>query len=134
MRSGELASRAGVNAQTLRYYERRGLLAEPPRAPSGYREYPADAVTVVRFVKRAKELGFTLDEIADLLHLADGGPGDCDAARQLAEARIALLATRISDLQRMLRSLSELAATCERPRRDRHCPILESLHDEGARQ
>ncbi|MFI1920295.1 MerR family transcriptional regulator [Nocardia sp. NPDC020380] len=80
MRTGELAARAGVNAQTLRYYERRGLPARPPRSPAGYRSYPVEAVEVVRFVKRAQELGFTLEEIEELLELAAGGPEDCGKA------------------------------------------------------
>jgi DNA-binding transcriptional MerR regulator len=70
MRSGEVAERAGVNVQTLRYYERRGLIGQPPRSLSGYRAYPAATVETVRFVKRAQELGFTREEIGDLLELA----------------------------------------------------------------
>ena len=69
MRIGAAAERAGVNVQTLRYYERRGLLPRPPRRTSGYREFPDEAVRVVRFVKRAQDLGFTLDEIEELLRL-----------------------------------------------------------------
>ncbi|CAM4338362.1 MerR family transcriptional regulator [Nocardia ninae] len=130
MRTGELAARAGVSAQTLRYYERRGLLARPPRSAGGYRSYPDEAVETVRFVKRAQELGFSLDEIEELLHLADGGPADCDTARALAQARIGQLAQRIADLQRMQQSLTELVATCELPRSRRSCPLLTSLHKE----
>ena len=70
MRTSEVAAQAHVNTQTLRYYERRGLLPQPERTHSGYRTYTADAVRVVRFVKRAQQLGFTLDEIEELLHLA----------------------------------------------------------------
>ncbi|WP_433726643.1 MerR family transcriptional regulator [Nocardia sp. CA-129566] len=131
MRSRELATRAGVSVQTLRYYERRGLLAPPPRLPSGYRAYPADAVAAVRFVKRAQQHGFTLEEIGELLDLADGGPDDCNAARELAERRMTQLAQRIADLQRMQLSLAELVTTCELPRRDRRCPLLHILHEEG---
>ncbi|MFC7450141.1 MerR family transcriptional regulator [Rhodococcus daqingensis] len=131
MRSSEVAARAGVNVQTLRYYERRGLLDEPPRSAAGYRAYPADAVAVVRFVKRAQEHGFSLDEIEELLHLAEGGPDDCQAARELAQAKVAQLADRIADLQRMQRSLTELVSTCELPRTDRSCPLIQTLHDRG---
>jgi len=74
VRTSEVAAAAHVNTQTLRYYERRGLLPEPQRTRSGYRAYTPDAVRVVRFVKRAQQLGFTLDDIEELLHLADGGP------------------------------------------------------------
>ncbi|MFE3795317.1 MerR family transcriptional regulator [Nocardia tengchongensis] len=129
MRSGELAAQAGVNAQTLRYYERRGLLTPPPRSQSGYRSYPDEAVTSVRFIKRAQDLGFSLDEIEELLDLADGGPEDCDSARALARNRVAQLAERIADLQRMQQSLTELITTCQRPREQRSCPILTSLQE-----
>lgn len=127
MRTGELASRAGVNVQTLRYYERRGLLEAPPRSGAGYRAYPPHAVQVVRFVKRAQQLGFTLDEIGELLHLADGGPDNCDRARVVAQARLADLDARIADMRRMRDSLDRLAATCTRPPRDRDCPLLHAI-------
>ena len=130
MRTSEVAARAGVNVQTLRYYEHRGLLAAPPRSSAGYRAYPADAVRVVRFVKRAQEHGFSLDEIEELLHLAEGGPEDCDTARELAEAKMVQLADKIADLQRMQQSLAELVATCERPRSNRCCPLLHTLRTE----
>ncbi|MQA85761.1 MAG: MerR family DNA-binding protein [Streptosporangiales bacterium] len=127
MRSGEVAGKAGVNVQTLRYYERRGLLAEPPRSAAGYRAYPAGAVEVVRFVKRAQQLGFTLDEVEELLGMTDGGPASCDAARTVAEQRLADLEAKIADLQRMRASLRRLVATCSRPRRDRECPLLQAV-------
>ncbi|WP_436499633.1 MerR family transcriptional regulator [Actinokineospora sp. HUAS TT18] len=131
MRSSEVAARAGVNVQTLRYYERRGLVEEPPRSPSGYRAYPAGAVRTVRFVKRAQELGFTLAEVLELLNLAAGGPEDCEPARALAQSRMDELDRRISDLRRMRDSLADLAATCDLPRADRRCPLLLSLHEDG---
>ncbi len=116
-----------MNAQTLRYYERRGLLAEPPRSPGGYRDYPVSAVGVLRFVKRSQELGFTLAEVEELLSLAEGGPDSCDRARALAAAHVAELDRKIADLQRMRASLGDLVATCERPRADRSCPLLEAI-------
>lgn len=127
MRTSELAGRVGVNAETLRYYERRGLLAAPPRTPGGYREYPVATVGLLRFIKRAQELGFTLDEVDELLHLDSGGPESCDAARALAEDRRADLADRIRDLQRMHDSLAELVATCDLPREDRRCALLAAI-------
>ena len=111
----------------MRYYERRGLLAEPPRSPAGYRDYPVSAVGVLRFVKRSQEVGFTLDEVEELLSLAEGGPDSCDRARALAEAQVADLDRRVADLQRMRASLGELVATCERPCADRSCPLLEAI-------
>lgn len=133
MRTSELAGRAGVNAETLRYYERRGLLEEPPRTPGGYRDYSAGTVGLLRFIKRAQELGFTLDEVEELLHLDGGGPDGCDAARALAEQRRIDLAARIRDLQRMHDSLAELVATCDLPRVDRRCALLEAIDQEAGR-
>jgi Hg(II)-responsive transcriptional regulator len=130
MRTSELAGQAGVNAETLRYYERRGLLDEPPRTAGGYRDYPAAAVQLLRFIKRAQELGFTLDEIEELLHLNHGGPDSCDAARALAQARRADLETRIADLTRMRGSLTDLIATCELPRAERSCPLLAAIDNQ----
>lgn len=127
MRTRELADRAGVNTETLRYYERRGLLTEPPRTAGGYRDYPASSVDLLVFIKRAQELGFTLGEVDELLHLDRGGPDSCDAARELAEQRRADLQRRISDLQRMHASLTALVATCELPRADRNCALLDAL-------
>lgn len=127
MRTGQLAARAGVNLQTVRYYERRGLLVEPPRRESGYREYGQESVQALRFIKRAQQLGFTLNEVGQLLHLASGGPEACDAAQALANHRIADLNDRIADLQAMRDSLARLAKTCERPHAERDCPLLQSL-------
>ncbi|NIK54657.1 DNA-binding transcriptional MerR regulator [Kribbella shirazensis] len=80
MRTSELAGRAGVNAEPLRYYERHGLLTAPPRTSGGYRDYPETMLELLRFIKRAQELGFTLDEVEELLHLNAGGPESCDMA------------------------------------------------------
>jgi Hg(II)-responsive transcriptional regulator len=131
MRTSQVAEKAGVNSETLRYYERRGLLERPPRTPGGYRDYPTSAVELLRFIKRAQELGFTLEEIAELLHLESGGPDSCQAARALAEARKADLDARIADLRRMSSSLGELIGTCDLPRSDRSCPLLEALEDDA---
>ena len=96
MRTSEVADKAGVNTQTLRYYERRGLLDAPPRTPGGYREYPSSAVSLLRFVERAQQLGFSLGEIDELLSLADGGPDNCDSARALAETHLVELDRKIA--------------------------------------
>ncbi|TMC12216.1 MAG: MerR family transcriptional regulator [Chloroflexi bacterium] len=133
MRSGQVASQAGVNVETLRYYERRGLLPPPPREPSGYRSYGSEAVRMVRFVKRAQELGFSLDEVDALLDLAGGGPEACEAVQRLTGERIAELDRRIADLQAMRRSLQRLVATCHRPRSDRECPLIRSIEADAER-
>ena len=127
VRTSEVAARARVNAQTLRYYERRGLLPEPARSRSGYRAYTPEAVRVVRFVKRAQQLGFTLNDIEDLLHLADGGPASCEEAKTMARSRIVDLQHRIDDLAGMRDALARLADTCDQPRAQRDCPILHDI-------
>ena len=127
MRSGEVAQQAGVNPQTLRYYERRGLLEEPPRRPSGYRSYAADTIDRLRFVKRAQQLGFTLAEVEALLHLASGGPASCDQARTMATEKVAELDAKIESLQAMRKALDRLIDTCDLPRGSRKCPLINAL-------
>jgi Hg(II)-responsive transcriptional regulator len=127
VRTSEVAARAQVNTQTLRYYERRGLLPEPERTQSGYRAYTAEAVRVVRFVKRAQQLGFSLNDIEELLHLAEGGPASCEEARTMASARIADLQRRIEELAGMRDALARLIDSCDQPRTERDCPILRDL-------
>jgi MerR family transcriptional regulator, mercuric resistance operon regulatory protein len=127
MKTGEVAHAAGVNIQTLRYYERRGLLAEPPRRQSGYRMYGPEAVRLVRFVKRAQELGFSLDDVEALLHLAQGGPESCDSAQSLARQKIDELEGRIRHLRAMRKALLDLVATCDLPRSRRDCPLMTAL-------
>lgn len=129
LRTGEVAAQAGVNIQTLRYYERRGLLEEPERRPSGYRGYPADAVRLIRFIKRAQELGFTLTEIEDLLRLRGDQESACSEVRSAAEAKIEDIEQKIRHLRAMKRALGVLVASCATERSPRHCPILEALDD-----
>src|SRR5207244_6106668 len=88
MRIGAAAELAGVNVQTLRYYERRGLLPRPPRRDSGYREFPDEAVRLVRFIKRAQDLGFSLDEVEELIRLRSGIPRERARVRAVAERRV----------------------------------------------
>jgi Hg(II)-responsive transcriptional regulator len=127
VRTGQVATEAGVNVQTLRYYERRGLLPEPPRRDSGYRSCGADSVAVVRFIKRAQEVGFTLSEVEMLLHLAQGGPANCEAVKELAHQKVLDLDRRTDSLHAMRASLERLVETCDRPKRSRECPLIEAL-------
>lgn len=127
MKTSEVAEAAGVNIQTLRYYERRGLLAEPPRRESGYRMYGPEAVSLVRFVKRAQELGFSLDDVESLLQLANGGPDSCESAQALARQKVDELDERIRQLRAMRKALLDLVATCDMPRGQRECPLLITL-------
>ena len=127
MRSGQVARDAGVNVETLRYYERRGILQTPARRASGYREYTNEAVGVIRFVKRAQELGFSLGEIETLVTLAAGGPASCDSARALATRKLDELDAKMRSISAMQDSLRRLVATCEMPRSERDCPLLDAL-------
>jgi Hg(II)-responsive transcriptional regulator len=133
LRTGEVAAQAGVNVQTLRYYERRGLLREPERRPSGYREYPQDTVQLIRFIKRAQDLGFTLLEVEELLSLRDEHPNSCSEVRAAAEAKIDGIEQKLRQLRAMKRALGLLVASCAEVDGTRQCPILEALDDARAR-
>ena len=130
MRIGTAAERAGVNVQTLRYYERRGLLQRPPRQTSGYREFPDEAVRVVRFVKRAQDLGFTLDEVEELLHLRNHKRRDRAQVQAVAERRVHQIEQKIAELQAVKKALSHLLHCC-REGSTLECPIIEALDGEG---
>jgi Cu(I)-responsive transcriptional regulator len=124
----QTARAAGVNAQTLRYYERRGLLPKPPRRGSGYREYPADAVRIVRFIKRAQELGFSLDEVEELVRLRGVRRGERQKVRAIAERKIADIEQKIAHLQSMREALDRLVVSCHHGAAA-DCPIIEALND-----
>lgn len=125
--TGELAERCDVNVQTLRYYERRGILPEPPRTESGYRRYPPSAAARVRFVKRAQRLGFSLARIEELLDLRVRPDPACDEARARAVALREEIDGKLAELERMRRTLDELIAACETGPEAGECPILETL-------
>jgi Cu(I)-responsive transcriptional regulator len=124
---GEVARRAGVGVETVRFYEREGLLEPPARRPSGYRQYQADAVTRLCFIRRAKELGFTLKEIADLLALRLDPSATADDVRRRALAKVADVDERIRDLRRIRRTLQKLADACPGHGPASTCPILAAL-------
>jgi len=127
LRTGELAKRAGVNVESLRFYEREGLLPEPPRRPSGDRRYPPEAVARVRFIKRAQELGFSLAEIRELLAIGTDPDGTCGEVKAHVDARIESVQQKIADLQRIERALHDLAERCPENAASDQCPILQSL-------
>ena len=122
---GNLARAAGVNVETIRYYQRRGLLYEPVKPLGGHRRYPARTAMRVRFVKRAQQLGFTLEEVKGLLLLDDGQ--SCRETRLLAEDKLAKIEARIGDLSRMRKLLKRLIAECAEGNRPRSCPIITAL-------
>jgi MerR family mercuric resistance operon transcriptional regulator len=118
------ARSAGVNVETIRYYQRRGLLARPP-SMGGIRRYPQSLVQRVAFIKRAQRLGFTLDEIAQLLALTQGSK--CSQACELAERQMEVVTRKIAELQAMHRTLSRLVTGCQANRSDAPCPLPEGL-------
>lgn len=132
LKIGELARAAGVGVETIRYYERRGLLAQPPRRTSGYRQYPPHAVRRVRFIRRAQALGFTLNEIEDLLALRVDEERSCADVRALARSKLKDIERRVAELQQMGRALERVARRCRGRGPTSECPILEVLDEEEA--
>jgi len=124
---GEVAERAKVHIETLRYYERRGLIERPRRSVSNYRLYPEDAVQRVRFIKRAQELGFSLKDIKDLLSLRIAPEAECGEIRAHVEAKIKDIEEKVSALMAMKSALSKLVTECSGEGPLTECPILESL-------
>ncbi len=129
---GRVAKKAGVNVETIRYYERQGLISRPLRRQSGggllgYRQYPAETVKRILFIRHAKELGFSLKEIAELLSLRVEQDVTCGDVRKRAEAKVADINIRIKILQRMKNALSKLAKECKGRGPVSECPILEAL-------
>lgn len=127
---GRLAKEAGVNLETVRFYERRGLLPRPPRSASGYRLFPADAARRLRFIRRAQELGFSLKEIGELLSLRVSRRTTSAAIRARAEAKIVDVEAKIETLESMKKTLRKLANSCDGCSPLAECPILDSLDRE----
>lgn len=124
---GELGERANVNIETLRYYERRGLLPPPRRSAANYRLFPPEAVKVVRFIKRAQELGFSLKEIEELLSLRAIPEAQCVDVRNLAQEKIRDIDTKIATLQAIRDVLATLLIECPGEAPIQQCPILETI-------
>lgn len=129
MTIGALARAAGVGVDTVRFYEREGLLPQPARRASGYRQYTAATAQRLRFIRRAKELGFSLDEIRDLLALSADRERGVSGVKQRAEARAAEVERRIRELRRMQRGLQRLIDACPGHGPLEACPILAALGD-----
>ena len=127
MTIGRVANAAGVNVETIRYYQRRGLIGEPRKPPGGHRRYPIAVLRQITFIRRAQQLGFTLDEIGQLLELSDGRA--CREARLIAEKRFAVIETRIAELERMRGELGSLIGACRKAGRG-SCPLIEELSRE----
>lgn len=129
MTIGDVAEAAGVGVETIRYYERRGLVPQPGRATGAYRRYGAGHVNRVRFIKRAQTLGFSLEEVATLLELEDGT--DRRSIRRIAGARLEETRRRIADLQRIEGVLAHLLHDCEAHAKAHRCPIIAAIANGG---
>ena len=125
--TGQLARRAGVGVETIRFYEREGLISEPPRRPSGYRDYPVETVARIVFIRRAKELGFALREIKELLELRVRPRRNCTQVKRSADAKITDIEGKIAALRRIRGALKSLTKACEARTPTTECPILASL-------
>ena len=126
MTIGALAKAAGVHVETVRYYQRRGLVDEPKRQPGSVRRYDEYAIKRLRFVRRAQELGFTLEEVKTLIRLSDAP--NCRGAREMAARKLQVVNARLSDLRRIQNALHGLVAQCDTGRK-RSCPIIETLSE-----
>ncbi len=121
---GIAAKKAGVNIETIRYYQRIGLIKEPEKPLSGFRIYPDSAIDRIHFIQRAQMLGFSLAEIKHLLTLEDGG---CDQTRDLAEQKLALINQKIEDLQTIASVLTKHICACKTNTNKQSCPLITSL-------
>ena len=127
---GAVAKKSGVNLQTIRYYERRGLLTPDSRSEAGYRLYAPEVVKIIRFIKNAQELGFSLEEIGRLLRLRVGRKVQCVKVRKQALDRLGIVRGKIAALRAMEKVLQRLIRTCAARGTTESCPILESLEEQ----
>lgn len=130
---GKVASMSGVGIETVRFYEREGLIPKPPRRDLGYRQYPPATIERIRFVKRAQDLGFTLAEIKELLNLSVGPKTTCADVKRKAVEKIEEVDAKISDLKRIRKALNRLTDQCRGKGPASECPILENLESRGGK-
>ena len=130
MKIGSVAEAAGVEVSTVRYYERRGLLAEPPRAASGYRQYDETVIDRIRFVRQAQDLGFTLEEIEELLALRVEDPSSCGVVEEATRAKLRSVDSKIREFRRLRGVLARLVRSCEAKEATEECPVLGMLEEE----
>jgi len=132
MTIGQAAALAELPVATVRYYEMRGLIPEPPRTASGYRQYPSEAVDRLRFVRRAQALGFALEEIGELLDLRVDDGAACEAVEARTRSKLADVRGRIEALRRLEAVLEDLASSCRSRTPTDECPVLDTLSEAGA--
>jgi len=126
MRRGELAQQSGCNIETVRFYEKQGLLPAPPRTGGGHRDYAPEHLKRLTFIRRSRELGFTLGEVRSLLGLVDGGDWTCAEVRAMTLEHLADVRRKIADLQKLALILNDMAAQCDGGAVP-ECPIIDAL-------
>ena len=127
MTIGQVAKAAGVNVETVRYYQRRGLVGEPAKPPGGHRHYTDLIVQQIGFIRGAQQLGFSLEEVKELLKLAEGG--DCARVSKLAEDKFEVLTARIAQITRMRRKLKRLVDACRKNPKLEVWPLIATLYE-----
>jgi len=127
LRIGHVAKESGIGIETIRFYERNGLIEEPPRRESGYREYSQEIIPRLRFIKRAKELGFSLREIGEILSMRSRGHARCKDVKVHAEQKLSDIESKIRDLKKMRKAILSLKGRCSDAASLKECPILHSL-------
>jgi MerR family mercuric resistance operon transcriptional regulator len=128
MTIGQVAKQTGVSVETIRFYEKEGLINKPERSPSGYRQYPAETIKRVLFIQKAKEIGFTLKEIQDLLLIQEKPEACCGDILNKAQSKVAQIEAKINELQRMKDALQKLTTQCASNSSLDNCPILDALY------
>ena len=131
IRRGAVAALTGINIETVRYYERIGLLPAPTRTASGHRVYGQDHVMRLIFIRRSRDLGFTFREVRGLLRLVDGGDYSCAEVKAITLDHVEVIRSRITDLRKMQKALWEMASQCDGGTVP-ECPIIDALFQEGA--
>ena len=124
---GKLANKANISVETVRYYERCGLIKRPVKPEIGYRQYEHESLQKLLFIKKAKTLGFSLDEIGNLLVLSES---HCADVQSLAREKLKTIKTRVKDLQRLEQVLEDLVSQCGNNIDEAHCPIIDTLLDD----
>lgn len=126
MRRGELAERSGCNIETVRFYETQGLLPAPPRTAGGHRDYALEHLKRLTFIRRSRELGFTLGEVRGLLGLVDGGDWTCAEVREMTLEHLADVRRKLADLERLAQILEDMASQCDGGAMPA-CPVIDAL-------
>lgn len=121
---GQLAKAASINVETIRYYERRGLIPQPEKPAEGFRHYPEDTLNRIRFIKRAQELGFSLDEVETLLNIDEG---QCHGVQKIAAHKLTIIRQKMADLERLANSLDGWMQRCQSTPENQSCPLIHAL-------